>query len=845
MWLHVVSDVLTSIACCACIGKVVEFCHRWRTVSQFTEPHFSLATEPSYGILPASSSWTSPLPDLPETTLGLAVVTPNLQDWDDTAIAPSTPKLDTPSTDSDSEFQTLVENAPDAIMRLDRNFRYLYVNRKVEQESGWSRTQMLGKTSHELGYDASLVSIWQTAIQQVFTTAQEYHFEFEAPSVQGLAQYSSRIVPEFSDQGSVHSVMAIVRNITQQKQTEQLIEQQFQQGKILWEIAQAIRQSLQLENILNTAVTEICTFLNSDRVIIYQFDPQDAGCAGTVVVESLQPGYPSMLHESVLDPCLESLGLIQRYTQGYAYVVDDASTANLSPCHQAMFSHYGIRANLIVPVLLQNDQLWGLLAAQQCSEGRHWQPWEIELLQQLATQIGIAIQQAELYKQLQGLNNELEQQVDQRTKQLQQALEFESSLKRITDKVRDSLDEHEILQVAVEELAIGLGVKSCDAAIYNVEQTISTIIHESHQAEVSLVGQHVLMTDFYEPAIYTMLLQGQCCQFCFAPIRGVRLVFERLAVLACPIMDDERVLGDLWLFKPCHEAFHEQEVRLVQQVANQCAIALRQARFYQKVQGQVTELERLNQLKDDFLSTVSHELRSPMSNIYMASQMLELFLKPRGVFEDTGNGAGRYFQILQTECRREISLVNNLLDLSRLDADVDPLILTCIDLAPWINHLLEPFESRMAAQHQNLRLHIPVSLPPLTTDLDCLEKALTELIHNACKYTPAGETIAIVADVTPNSLRLKVQNSGVEIPPEELPRIFDKFHRVPSNDPWKHGGTGLGLALVKRRIEQIQGEISVQSSFNSIAFTIQLPWTVDRTLTHHDTVHPCCLSPAL
>jgi PAS domain S-box-containing protein len=739
-----------------------------------------------------------------------------------------------------SDFQALVENAPDAIMRLDRNFRYLYVNRKLEQEAGLSRTQMLGKTSTELGFPDALVALWHQVIEQVIHTAEEQQIEYEAPSSQGLAHYSSRVVPEYSATGTIESVMAIVRNITDEKQAEKLIQQQFQQSKILWEIARSIRQSLQLEEILNTAVTEIRTFLKVDRVIIYQFD---STYSGTVVVESVEPGFVSMLHQAILDPCLDILGLIQRYTQGYAFIVEDIYTANLTPCHQQLLSQYEIRANLVVPILLQNDRLWGLLAAQQCSDARKWQRSEVDVLQQLSTQVGIAIQQGELYQQLQSLNTDLEQQVQTRTQELQKALEFESSLKRITDQVRDSLDEDEILRVAVKELALGLNVKCCDAAIYNAEQTVSTIIHEYNQSLPALIGQQFVVAEFYEPAIYQTLLRGECSQFCFTVIQEMRPTSERLAILACPIRDDQRVLGDLWLFRPSEEGFQDQEIRLVQQVANQCAIALRQARLYQAAQCQVTELERINQLKDDFLSTVSHELRSPMSNIYMASQMLEIFLKPYGVFEDAESGAGRYFTILQTECRREIGLVNNLLDLSRMESGVDPLVLTRIDLAPWIMHLVEPFESRMQKQQQYLVVDVPAALPPLTTDLDCLEKAVTELIHNACKYTPAGEMIAIVVEITPVALLLKIRNSGVQIPAAELPRIFDKFHRVPSNDPWKQGGTGLGLALVKKRVEQIQGSISVTSGHDWTCFTVQLPWLLNQDLTHEDTVHPYCFAP--
>jgi signal transduction histidine kinase len=129
---------------------------------------------------------------------------------------------------------------------------------------------------------------------------------------------------------------------------------------------------------------------------------------------------------------------------------------------------------------------------------------------------------------------------------------------------------------------------------------------------------------------------------------------------------------------------------------------------------------------------------------------------------------------------------------------------------------------------------IPDDLPALTTDFNYLEMILTELLHNACKYTPPGEVIRVsvepfqlVNDSNPrlsSGILLSIANSGIEIPAAELNYVFDKFYRVPNNDPWKHGGTGLGLALVKKRVERINGAIAVASQDSWTTFTIHLPW---------------------
>jgi len=191
-----------------------------------------------------------------------------------------------------------------------------------------------------------------------------------------------------------------------------------------------------------------------------------------------------------------------------------------------------------------------------------------------------------------------------------------------------------------------------------------------------------------------------------------------------------------------------------------------------------------------------------------------------GILDNAANAINRYIKILREEGKRELMLINDLLDLARLDAGTEPLQLTTIALQHYIPHLAEAFIERTQQQQQHLVFHLPDHLPDFTTDLPYLERILTELLHNACKYTPAGETIRVSAQATPTALELCVSNTGVEIPVAEYDRIFDKFHRIPNNDPWKHGGTGLGLALVKKLTERLGGQIHINSGNGQTTFVL-------------------------
>ncbi|QZZ20759.1 PAS domain-containing protein [Leptothermofonsia sichuanensis E412] len=658
------------------------------------------------------------------------------------------------------------------------------------------------------------------------------------------------------------------------RQAEEALRQKAAWEQLLRSLTQRIHQSFDLDYILGTAVTEVRQTLRADRALVFQLHTDGSG---QVIQESVVPEYPATQAMDWLDECFPP-ECYEHYCRGIPRIVLDVAMDPWADCIAEFMQSVGVKSKAVAPIIQRQEdgsiRVWGLLIVHACSFYREWQMAEAELLQQVGNQVAIAIQQSELYQQVQQLNATLETQVRERTAELEQALEFESLLKRITDKVRDSLDEAHILETVVQELAKGLDIAGCDVALHDPDQGVSVIRYEYIAAGVPPAKGGVL--SLVDPdEILAQSLRGETFQFCRVVLDPVRPIEYRFAILSCPIFDNHGVLGDIWLLRQREQSFSDSEIRLVQQITNQCAIAIRQARLFQAAQSQVTELERLNRLKDDFLSTVSHELRTPVSSIKMAAQMLESLLfrsEPGGMGDEasqtplTLDAASlqrlhRYFQILQDECQREISLITNLLDLTRLDAEVEPLVLTPISLQIWLPHVVESFMERLQNHQQTLQFNLPDDLPPLTTDLSYLQRILTELLTNAYKYTPAGETITVAARVVmereerwaekeeelpikdketncvsfilhpspsqdpsishdPSFMLISLTNTGVEIPAQEMPRIFDKFYRIPNHDPWKHGGTGLGLALVRKLAERLGAMIEVRSSNRQTTFIL-------------------------
>ena len=432
------------------------------------------------------------------------------------------------------------------------------------------------------------------------------------------------------------------------------IQEQLERDRLLAKIALRIHQSLNLNEIINAAVTEVQQFLKADRVVLFQVK---SSTVTKIVAESVDRNcYSWMGNQASFGYLMSNL----KVKKNKSYAVDDIAQTDLPVEQVTSLKEKQVKAFLIVPIC-QDGQVWGIMCTQEYSGIREWQPSEIDLLQQLATQLAIAIQQAQLYQQVQTLNTDLERQVQERTSELEQ---------------------------------------------------------------------------------------------------------------------------------------------------------------------KVKELEQLNILKDDFLSTVSHELRTPLSNMKMAIHMLKVYPVPEKVQQ--------YLKILDTECKREIELISDLLDLQRLEAGQESIALETINLNTLLPTILEPFKSRAKERKQILNSKYPKQLPSIYSNNNSLGRILAELLNNACKYTQDGGEIMFLVEKkdkksskkslseTPSYIKFIVSNPS-QIPESELPKIFNKFYRVPNADPWKQGGTGLGLALVKKLVEQLNGNMIASSSNGWTTFTVELP----------------------
>ncbi|MEH2004170.1 sensor histidine kinase [Nostoc sp.] len=327
------------------------------------------------------------------------------------------------------KFSKAFSCSPDSItISTLQEGRFIEVNDSFVKLSGYERDQVIGKTSFELNFwvhDRDRLNLLQEL--QDTGVVRDWEFEFRQKSGKIITALLSA---EIIDLNGNKSILAVHHDITERKQVEAQLRLCAQRDRLLAETLVRIRSSLNLEQILQTTVTEVRQFLQADRVFI---GLNNANLGVKTLAESVDPKYPSVTGWSTNDEAyLQELRNLLK--DNLVRVIEDITKISVSPRVKAHYRKFKTQATLAVPIRL-GDEFFGALIANQCSGSRHWQPIEIDLLQQMSEQVAIAIQQSQICQKLAELNTNLEYQVQERTAQLQQKMQEVEKLHRVKDVV--------------------------------------------------------------------------------------------------------------------------------------------------------------------------------------------------------------------------------------------------------------------------------------------------------------------------------------------------------------------------------------------------------------------------
>jgi signal transduction histidine kinase len=277
------------------------------------------------------------------------------------------------------------------------------------------------------------------------------------------------------------------------------------------------------------------------------------------------------------------------------------------------------------------------------------------------------------------------------------------------------------------------------------------------------------------------------------------------AMLAVPLLREDRILGGLVVARKTPGAFPPNVVALVQTFASQSALAIQNARLYREIEDKSLQLGLASQHKSEFLANMSHELRTPLNAIIGFSEVLL-----ERMFGDLNEKQAEYQQDILSSGQHLLSLINDILDLSKVEAGQLELEVSRFSLRAALENGLTIVKERASRHGIGLSLEVEPGLDRIEADERKVKQIVFNLLSNAVKFTPDGGKVDVSARLTEGEVVIAVRDTGIGIAADDLPRVFDEFRQVGQGDA-RAEGTGLGLALAKRFVELHSGRIWVES----------------------------------
>ena len=605
---------------------------------------------------------------------------------------------------------------------------------------------------------------------------------------------------------------------------------QLEWERFLNKISGRIKQSLVDE--IETTVAEVRQRLHTDRVVVYRFDPD--GC-GRVVVESVGDRLMPMSNHTE-DICTAPEWQLQ---QGQVVARSDIFAEDAPPLK--LSTSLQVRADVIVP-LLQGETLWGLLMVHH-SVPRFWQTTEIEFLQQLAVPVAIALQQAEHSLPPDCVRDRLEAHLRTVNRSVRALSECNQAVVKATDETALLQSVCEILVkvggyrfawiCTADRCIQPIGVDLPDNLLAYLDAEDSPANHAVKSGSIYIVQNLALEA----PTNWSQQLLDQGCR----------------AVISLPLVVHQFLCGTLNICANQTDVFDGAEVELLTELADNTAygmaalqtqtalkraneilehkVAQRTAELSQaneqlqlKVEEQkqtaahlkefALKLERSNRDLQDFAYIASHDLQEPLRKIIAFSDRL---LAKHG---DTLAQQGvEYFKRIQHAARRMQTLIDNILDFSRVTTRAQPF--TPINLTLVVQEVLTDLEIQIARTGGQIKVE---SLPTIEADPTQMRLLLQNLISNALKYHRPDQPpiVEIRGKIEENHCQLTVADNGIGFDEKYLEQIFTIFQRLHGRSSYE--GTGIGLAICRKIVERHNGSITARSTPNlGSVFSILLP----------------------
>jgi two-component system, NtrC family, sensor kinase len=476
------------------------------------------------------------------------------------------------------------------------------------------------------------------------------------------------------------------------------------------------------------------------------------------------------------------------------------------------------RTLLIVP-LLKDQELVGIIGIYR-QEVRPFSEKQIGLVTSFANQAVIAIENTRLLKELR-----------QRTDDLSEALEQQTATSEVLGVISSSPGD----LAPVFNTMLANAVRICEAkfgtlylcegdgfravAMHNAPPAFAearaSVVHPRPDTSLGGAAHTRRASQIADVTTSQAYVQGDPFVVTAVARGGYR------TVLSVPMLKEGALIGVISIYRQEVRPFNDKQIELVTSFANQAVIAIENARLLDEIQDKSRQLEVASQNKSQFLSSMSHELRTPLNAIIGLTDMLVTNAARFGTEK-----AAEPLQRVHRAGTHLLGLINQVLDLSKIEAGKLELNPQTVQLAPLINEVIGTAR-QLAEQNKNrLMVEVQENLGHLTVDPMRLRQILLNLLSNACKFTKEGE-VKLRASKVRNGhhwVELSVSDTGIGMTPEQQAKLFEEFSQADATTAQRFGGTGLGLAITRKLARMMGGDVTVTSERGKgSVFTVRLP----------------------
>jgi len=472
------------------------------------------------------------------------------------------------------------------------------------------------------------------------------------------------------------------------------------------------------------------------------------------------------------------------------------------------------RTSLITPLMREGVPIGAILIRRV--EMQPFTDKQIELLKTFADQAVIAIENVRLFQELQTRTRELARSVDELR-----------ALGEVGRAVSSTLDVETVLNTIVSRASQLAGADGC--TIYEYDSDAEEFrLRAAHNADAGFVaatravplrkGEGVMgrAVQMREPIQIPDIAVPGAYQ---SRQRDVLIGAGYRALLSVPLVREDEIIGSLSLTRKLPGEFPTEVVELLRTFATQSALALQNAHLFQEIEEKSRQLEVANRHKSEFLASMSHELRTPLNAVIGFSEVLL-----ERMFGEINDKQDEYLQDILSSGRHLLSLINDILDLAKIEAGRMELEVVDFHLPQAIDNAITLVRERAARRAITLAIEIDPRLGEIKGDERKVKQVLLNLLSNAIKFTPEGGHVGVQAGLSDDFAEVAVTDTGVGIAPEDHEAVFEEFRQVGTDYAKKHEGTGLGLTLSRRFVELHGGKIWVKSQLGQGAtFTFTLP----------------------